>query len=284
MVFRTVINLKSMKRRNKKFIAASFLSAMILLVWSCGDEKEFFTDISPSSGTKIKFIHAASDAAGVNFFVDGVKVSAAGTSIVPATQAVNIGSIAYQGTFPGTNYVTLPGTSLVEMIVPTLYKADDTIASQTILSKEIITTSEANYTIAFVGITGAFDAILIEDDLSVAPTNEKAFVKFANFIHNSTDKLTLKATPPVTTDNPTPTPIILAQNVGYTEASSFIELPVTGLYTNVRIHNAVTDAVVATLVAGSSTFTGNNVYTIFARGQIGGTGTKVPGVTRVIDR
>ena len=200
-------------KRNINFSIPFFLICMTLFAWSCGDEKEFFTEVSSPNGARIKFIHAASDTVGVNFFIDDIKISGGGTSIIAATQAVNVGTIGYQSAFPITNYVTVANTDEVEIVVPTVYTATDTFPTKTILSKPIVTTTDNYFTVAFVGVTTAYDAVLINDDLSDAPIDQKAYIRFANFIHNSTDNLTIRATPPATVGNPAPTPITLFPNI-----------------------------------------------------------------------
>jgi hypothetical protein len=262
------------------------VTASIMLT-SCGDEQQFFPDITNEYRTnaQIKFIHAASDTVGVNLFLDGTKI----TGNLPSTITtfgsvnlgkVNIGTVTFQNAYPVTDYTSAPGTSgTFTVVFPESYNATTTFPTKTLSTVASPTLNASSYyTAAFVGVSPSYETVIYQDDLSQAPLNGSAYIRFANFIPNYTDNLSLVATPPGGT------PITLFPNVAYKGMTEFIALPVTGAYTNVQIVDATTSAVVATLAAGSSSFVNNKVYTVFARGRVGGAGTAVPGVSRMTNR
>jgi hypothetical protein len=272
-------------RMSNKIVRLTFVLA--LLMQACGDEHQFSPSISNEfdSNAKIKFIHAASDTVGVNLFLDGVKITGNLPSTITTAGSVNfgkvnIGTVAFQSAFPVTNYTSSPGTAgNFSVVFPESYNTTTTFLTKTLSTVASPGLSESSYyTAVFLGISPAYETVIYSDDLSQAPLDGKSYIRFGNFLYNYADPLNLVGTPPGGT------PVVLVPNIAYKGMSSFVALPVTGLYTNVQIVNANTAAVVATLVAGSSTFVDNKVYTIFARGRGGAVGTPAPGVTRVTNR
>jgi hypothetical protein len=269
-------------KKNNFFKIITFTG--LVLVSSCGDEQQYFPALSPAdqSGAKVKFIHAASDTAGVNLYFAGTKISGNAQSIITTTGAVNIGTLVYQAAFPATDYAgvsTLSGDFSV--VVPEVFAANDTFPSKTMATLGATISPQEYYTVAFVGAFPSYEAVIYPDDLSATPINGKAYLRFANFIDNSTDKILLRGTPPVHPEiNPAPVPVVLAPEMSFKEMSGFIQLPQTGTYTAVQIVNATTGAVIATLTSASSSFAPNKVYTLYACGRIGVT----PAVSRMINR
>ena len=271
---------------NSKIVRLTFVIAIVLMQ-SCGEEHQFLPHISSEfqANAKIKFIHAASDTVGVNLFLQGTKITGNLPSTITTAGAVNlgkvnIGTVGFQSTYPVTNYAAAPSSSgTLSVVFPESYNATTTFLTKTLSTVESPALNPASYyTVAFVGVTSAYQTVVYEDDLTQAPIDGKAYIRFANFIHNYTDNLSLVATPPGGT------PITLFPNIAFKGMTGFVALPVTGLYTNVNIVNTTTQVVVATLVSTSSTFVDNKVYTIFARGRNGGTGTAVMGVSRITNR
>ena len=279
----------------KKYIFSLSLALIGSALLSCGDEMVFFKNYVPGEGARVKFIHAASDTVGVNLFVDGTKITAGSPSTVttagsPNLGKVNMGTIGFVGSFPITNYTTVTGSSgnlsvvFPQVFNPVANPAPEVYNSKTLSTASASLSESGHYTIAFLGVSPSYETVVYEDDLSTAPLDGKVYIRFANFIHNSVDNLTLRATPPATTEDPAPTPVILFQNVPYKEMSNFIALERSGTYTNVQILNANTSAVIATLSAANSGWISNKVYTIFAHGRIGGTLAAAPGGSRMINR
>lgn len=265
------------------------IAAASFIVISCGDEHQYFParQLADAAATKIKFIHAASDTVGLNLFLDGQKLTGAAPSTIASTGAVNTGTIKFDASFPITDYVGVTGASGgLSVIVPETYSATDTFEVKILSELDASLTSATSYTVALVGVTTAYETVVYEDDLSITPMDDKAYIRFAGFIDNLADPLTLQGTPPVTTEDPTPVPVKLAEHINYKDMSTFIALPRVGKYTNVQLINETTAAVVYTLPAASAltTFVNNKVYTYYAKGRIGGAGAAAPGIGRAINR
>jgi hypothetical protein len=176
----------------------------------------------------------------------------------------------------GNLSVVFPETYAIVSTLPVTYAKKTMSTSSTELDPS------GWYTVAFVGVSPSYETVVYEDDLSLTPLNGKAYIRFANFIHNmGADELTLRATPPGST-----TPLDLITDISFKEMSGFIELPVTGQYSDVRIVNETTGVVLFTVAttSGIRTFTDNKVYTVFAQGRIGGAGTAGPGIGRMVNR
>jgi hypothetical protein len=267
--------------------------AIICLVtlMACGDEHEFFPQISDvSSRASIKFIHAASDTVGMNLFIDDIKVTGNSSSIITSGTVnvgqINIGSITYSNSFPITGYAAISQTNgLFSVIFPATYTTNNTALSKVMVTKQSGSLNQSSfYSIVFVGVTAAYEAVVLDDNLTSAPIDNKAYIRLGNFIHNSTNKVTLKGTPPPTGDDPTPVEITIFPSIEFKLASEFFALPRTGTYTGLKIVDAVTNATIATATSANSNFANNKVYTLIARGQIGKTGAQIPTLSRVINR
>jgi hypothetical protein len=271
----------------KNYISILIAAATITVI-SCGDEHQYFPEkqMADEASTKIKFIHAASDTVGLNLFLDGQKLTGNAPSIV-STGAVNIGKVIFDTSFPITDYVSVSGAAgSFSAIVPETYTVTDTFAVKTLTELDATITSAKSYTVALVGVTTAYEMVLYEDDLSTAPMDDKAYIRFAGFIDNLADQLTLQGTPPATPEDPAPVPVKLVEHINFKDMSAFIALPRVGKYTNMQLINETTAAVVYTLPAASAlnTFINNKVYTYYAKGRIGGAGGAAPGIGRSINR
>jgi len=269
-----VINIKNKIAMNKIVYKIMVFIIGSVIMSSCGDEQVFFTSIKPveEGGARIKFIHAAHDTTGVNFFLGEQKVSS-GTTVGTAT-APSV--VAYPVAFPAVDYSTVSaGSYPLQVIVP-----DKLVGTTQYLKKTMVTSTlnvEANkyYTVAFAGTTGSYTTVILEDATGSIPFDGQTYIRFVNLITNSTNKVNVVATP-LSGDL---TPITLATNVAYKEAVEF-SAQIPRNYT-IRLLDAVTPTtVLATASAANGTLVGNKVYTLFARGKIGST----PVLDRVTNR
>lgn len=268
---------------------AKLIILVSVLLFSCGEDHNFTPALKPidnSATSYVKFVHAASDTTGVNFFIGDTKITGNAPTTVAGTTLVNIGTVTYSNAYPVTDYTTInPVSGTTKIVVPEVYTANTTYVTKTLSTGNISAAAGASYTVAFVGFTKNYETVVLTDDLTTAPADGKAYIRFANFIQNA-PALSLRATPPNNADGTTNPPVILVSNMAYKSASGFIALPLTGTYTNVQIINTATTpaTVVATLAANLSSFANNKVYTVFARGHIGVTGARAPGGSRMIHR
>ncbi len=277
----------------KKIFAYITTLTSLSAMFSCGQEHEYFKGLTApadSSAVQVKFIHAASDTVGVNLFVDNVKITGNPASVITTVGAANagqihVGSIAYQSVFPVTNYSSIASSGVFSVVVPDAYTNTTTYPNKTLATLSAPSLTSGAYTVAFVGVSKSYELVTLPDNLSAAPIDGNAYIRFANFIAGTT--LTLKAIPPADpAPAPAPTEITLLSNVAYKSSSDFIVLPKVGTYTNIKIYDATTNALIATLANTSSftTFLNNKAYTVFARGQMGKTGAIAPGISRATNR
>lgn len=277
----------------KVFVYVAILTSLGAVL-SCGQEHEYFKGLTSnvSAGSvQVKFIHAASDTVGVNLFADNFKITGNAATVITTSGApnegqINVGTVTFQNAFPVTNYTAIPNGGVFTAVVPDTYTATVKYAAKTLATVNAPSLS-GNYTFAFVGVTKAYELVYVPDDLSAAPIDGNAYVRFANFIPNNANPITIKATPPADpSPAPAPTPITLASSIAYKSVSNFIALPKVGTYTNISIYDAVTNTLITTLASTSAfnSFTNNKAYTIFARGQMGKSGTPAPGISRVTNR
>jgi len=276
----------------KKIFAYITIQVAVSAMFSCGQEQEYFKGLTAPpdpSAVQVKFIHAASDTVGVNLFVDNVKITGNPASVITTVGApnqgqINVGTVVYQSVFPVTDYSSIATSGVFSVVVPDAYTNTITYPNKTLATLSAPSLTGA-YTVAFVGLSKSYELVALPDNLSAAPIDGNAYIRFANFIAGST--LTLKAIPPADpAPAPAPTEITLLSNVAYKSSSDFIVLPKVGTYSNIKIYDATTNALVATLANTSSfaTFLNNKAYTVFARGQMGKTGSIAPGISRATNR
>ncbi|MBC8112516.1 MAG: DUF4397 domain-containing protein [Verrucomicrobia bacterium] len=235
------------------------------MVLGCGDKHEFLSSVPFAQGTKIKFIHAASDAPAINVLVNN--------------QQVNGAALSYSGIFPVTDYVSIDtaginNTALVQVLIPPTATAPQT----QVLSATLSVTRSQYTTVAIVGINPNYEAVVIDDRISFLPNDGKIRLRFFNFIQNST-AVDIVATPSGGTATTLYTGI--AYKLGDANFSTIdLGANVSSLSYTIQLRDTATGALLATLSAANSALTGNKVYTLIARGQIG----KTVVLDRVVNR
>ena len=70
---KSTLNHSYMKSYFKSIIVAFGTLALLTTVSSCGDKADFLQSLSPASGARVKFYHAAADAPAVDILVNDVK-------------------------------------------------------------------------------------------------------------------------------------------------------------------------------------------------------------------
>lgn len=238
--------------------------AILMFLGSCGSEQQYFPDVESVSGANVKFIHAASDASGVYFYINDARISSGANPNTTTTYAFS---------FPTINYVSINASSQsLKIAVPATSTAPENVLVTGTLAPEL----NKSYSVALAGISGSYEAVLINDDFSSVAFDGNSYVRFINLIHNSANKVNVVAT--LGTDPP----ITLASNVAYKESVAFTLLK-PGDYT-IQLKDAVTSSVIASASTANKLLSANRSYTFFARGQIGQTGTKAPTLDRMINQ
>ena len=88
----------------KRFLSIITLATSIFGLAACGEQADSFQNILPATGSRLKFIHAAPDVAGVDIYLNDKKFSGVNTT-PPA--APNL--LTYGNAFPLTaEYATYP--------------------------------------------------------------------------------------------------------------------------------------------------------------------------------
>jgi hypothetical protein len=161
--------------KNKHILSIITLLIACFGLISCGDQQDSFQIISPATGARVKFIHAAPDVPGIDIYVNDKKFSGVNTS-PPATPAL----LTYGNAYPSTaEYATLPaGKAKVAVVIPSLNNATGIAAD--------LTVEEGKYYSVFAtGISPNYTPLLLEDKLPVA-SGKNIFVRVINLIPNST--------------------------------------------------------------------------------------------------
>lgn len=150
------------------------LAMLTFFAASCGDETNSYQNITPASGAKIKFIHAAPDVVGIDIYVNDKKFSGVATS-PPAAPAL----LTYGNAFPSTaEYATLAaGKAKVGVVVPSL--------NVTALTADINVEEGKYYSVFATGIAPTYAPFVLEDKIP-APAGKTIFVRVVNLIPNST--------------------------------------------------------------------------------------------------
>lgn len=161
-----------MKNKHILFIF-TLLIALVGLI-SCGDQQDSFQNISPATGARVKFIHAAPDVPGIDIYVNDKKFSGINTS-PPALPTL----LTYGGAYPSTaEYATLPaGKAKVAVVIPSL--------NVTGIAADLTVEEGKYYSVFATGISPNYTPLVLEDKLPAA-SGKTIFVRVINLIPNST--------------------------------------------------------------------------------------------------
>lgn len=232
-------------------------------IYSCKKNGLQVIDQSIESSTpQIKYFNFGVNAPSVNFYANGVKVSAA----LSATGVESTNGVSSGGVYPVSNYSLLTaGATAFEAKIPSTAVAD---ANLTIASFNGTLENSKFYTLYLCGIystaTKKTDAFIVEDKLP-APDYNTAYVRFVNTVSNATANMDLYAQNTAVAASPE---LLLANNVAYKSASNFVAVPVGTYNLFARYPSAPTVNVIARNGTSSVAFAGGKVYTIGSRGDI----------------
>lgn len=193
--------------------------------------------------TNVKVIHASPDAPGVDILVDNTVVN---------STALN---------FPqNTDYLeVLAGTRNI--------KVNPSMSSTSVINADVTFMSDSYYSIFAVNEVANIEPLVLEDDLT-APAAGKAHVRF---IHLSPDAPAVDIT---LTDG-----TVVFGNISFKEFTAFTPLNFGGYDLEVRI--AGTSQVVLSL--GTINLEDGNIYTVFAKGFVSGSGAQALGAQIIVN-
>jgi hypothetical protein len=256
-----------------KYTLINFIafSAAVLLSWSCEKNALILPVESVTSGARVKLVHAAPEAPGVDLFIGGKKYSgftpAGATTTSPGTPV----PIQFNNTFPanGFNYTIVPtGASEVTITAP----ATTTAGSATVISTQNLTLDDNKYySLLVAGDKAKQEVLFINDDFSMATDPNKFYVRFINLISGLNYDLAL-------TDG-----TVLVPNLGYKGVSPFMAVDATNNASFVfRLPGTKVNLNTAPLTF-TSTVNGR-VLTVYTRGLVGRTGTVAPAINFYVNR
>ena len=192
---------------------------------------------------KVKVIHASPDAPGVDVLVDNNKVNSSALSYPSNT--------GYLQVEEGTRNL----------------KVNAAGTSTTVINADVPFTKDKNYSVFAVDSLSKISAVVLEDNLA-APASGKAHVRFVHLSPNapSVDVALVGG-------------VVLFGAYEFKDASAFTPLA-QGTY-NLEVRVAGTSTVALTLPA--TTLTAGKIYTIFAKGFLGGTGAQALGAEIIVN-
>ncbi|GAB3554556.1 DUF4397 domain-containing protein [Spirosoma fluminis] len=244
-----------------------------LLGWSCERNTLTVPSTPVPAGARIKLVHAAPDAPGVNLFINNEKISAAiptgaiSTSAGTGTPA----PITFGSTFPGVsaNYaIVTSGQVSVSLTAP----ATTTATSPTTVYAQSLTLDDNKYySLLLMGTGPQPEVQLLNDDFSSATDPNKFYVRFVNLIPGATayDLLLSDGTK-------------LVSNVTYKTVSPFVGVDIKNNASFLfRVAGATANVTTALTYTGT---TSGRVLTVFAQGVVGKTGTQAPKLTAYVNR
>ncbi|MDZ7898467.1 MAG: DUF4397 domain-containing protein [Arcicella sp.] len=240
-----------------------------MLMFACGNEANILQNISPATGAKVRFVHAAVDVTNVEISVNDKKF--AGVITIPPAPS---GTIAYGAGYPvlsssNSEYALTPaGSTKVDVTVA----ATATVPAAPLFSGTVNVEDEKFYSIFAVGQAPAVTPLVINDVLP-APSGNNFFIRLINVSPNATTAELLLAGNSIIKDVPF--------RAG---GETFISIPLADYTSGTRFTPysiRISDG-----KGGTSTFTSTTnitnifpgrVLTVFVRGLVKGTGTKAVG-------
>ncbi len=242
-----------MKQYIKQLALSTGFVSLMLGLGACGDEYDFLTSVQPAEGARVKFYHVASDAPGVNIFVNDKKFS--GILTTPPAAA---GSLTYFNSFPNVDYGSLPaGTAKIKV---------ETAAAPVlpVLAADLPVEDGKYYSVFAYGASPTYGALVLNDKFDLADKS-KAGVRLINLVAGATSpKYDL-----VVNNNVIASGIDFAANKADFLPIETIAYAATALTVQIRAAGTATVVASTTIQPYSGKF-----YSFIARGQVGGTGTK----------
>jgi hypothetical protein len=251
----------------KKNINYLLIICAVLFFTSCEKNAVQQIDYAPT-GAFVRISNFAVGGPSVNFYADGVKITAAGsTTGVEATTGVG----AY-GIFPGTNsYIHLPNVGNVTISAKTPEKAT---TNPNITTVSLPTTLVAGKYYSYY-TSGIYDAtaktttaFILEDKLPALDTGF-AYVRLVNAIPNATAGYTLAGV-----HTTTQAAVTIATPTAFMSATDFVKVP-NGVY---NLTSTSTGS--PTIIRNAVSFSKGFVYTIAARGNALTASTQALDLTR----
>lgn len=194
---------------------------------------------------KVQVTHASPDAPGVDLLVDNSKQNSAALTFPNSTGYLQVES--------GTRNV----------------KVNVSGTSTTVIEANLNLEKDKNYSVFAVDSVSKISAVVLEDDLT-APASGKAHVRFVHLSPNA----------PAVDVAVAGGGAVVFGNKSFKESTAFTPLD-AGTY-NLEVRVAGTSTVALTLPA--ITLENGKIYTVFAKGFLGGSGTQALGAEIIVNK
>lgn len=198
---------------------------------------------APAGAGKLMIIHASPNAPGVDLLLDNVKLNTAAVNFLDNT--------SYIGTTAGTRNlkINVAGTST------------------TALNANLPVVNGKSYSVFAADSVSKLSGVVFEDDLT-APTAGNAKVRFIHLSPNA---------PAV--DIAVDGGAVVFPNAAFKSATTFATLPAGSYDLEVRVAGSTTVA----LDLDPITLTAGKIYTVYAKGFLGGTGAQALGAQIIVN-
>lgn len=156
----------------KNKIAVFLPVILVALLMACGDAHNYYANITPATGGRVKFLHTAADAPAIDIYANDAKINGA----VPTAANLPV-AVSYLGLFPSVDYAVIPAGS------PT-FKVIDPATTTTVLTGALPIEDGKYYSVFAIGTAPTYSVLALNDNLDVAdPT--KTYIRFINLISNT---------------------------------------------------------------------------------------------------
>jgi hypothetical protein len=237
------MNIKAISKFKKLAVYSMLLTTVSLGFTACSDDEETVTPLPTNTTAKVLVTHASPNAPGVDLLVDNTKVNTAALEF--------LGSTAYLTVNAGTRNI----------------KVNAAGTTTSVINANVPFVAGKNYSLFAVDSLSKISAVLVEDDLT-APASGKAHVRF---IHLSPNAPAVDVA--LTGGN------VVWGNYEFKEGSAFAPLD-AGTY-NLEVRLAGTTTVVLPLPG--ITLTAGKIYTVYAKGFVGGSGAQALGAQIIVN-
>lgn len=245
MCLACITNLNTQNQMKKRILnfSSMLLVASVLFVSSCKDD-DTEEMATPTANAKVLVTHASPDAPGVDLLIDNTKQN---------SSALN---------FPdNTGYIAkAAGTRNIKVNVSG--------TSTTVINADLMLEANKNYSVFAVDSVSKISAIVLADDLT-APASGKAHVRFVHLSPNA----------PAVDICVASSGAVVFGNKAFKDATAFTPLDAGNYNLDVRVAGTSTVA----LTLPTITLQAGKIYTVFAKGFLGGTGAQALGAQIIVN-
>lgn len=237
------MNIKTFSKFGRLTVYSLLIGAISFGFTSCSDDEENSTPAPTNTSAKVQVTHASPNAPGVDLLVDNTKVNTSALEF--------LGSTAYLTVTAGTRNI----------------KVNAAGTTTTVINADVPFVAGKNYSLFAVDSLSKISAVLVEDDLTT-PAAGKAHVRF---IHLSPNAPAVDVA--ITGGN------VVWGNYEFKDGSTFAPLD-AGTY-NLEVRLAGTTTVVLPLP--NIALTAGKIYTVYAKGFVGGAGNQALGAQIIVN-